>query len=129
MTKDTLLKIEASNAILKSLLPSHPNEDEESILTRITASLSLLSLFEDLKIHWDPEMSKVLLEYEGLDTLLQYILSRSQWLRSAAISVVAYITSYGELQSEIAEKGGIEKIVRNLKYSDLTIKVRNLGFV
>ena len=49
-----------------NVTPLHPKEDDESILTRITAALSLIAYFEEQEIKWRPLMSALLLEYDGI---------------------------------------------------------------
>jgi hypothetical protein len=104
LNKTNLLRIEPFKATCKCLVPKRFEEDEETSLTRITAGLSLLAHFGEMKVRWEPEWSAVLLNYQGLDKIIDYLTSKTLWMRTSATNIIAYISTSGELIDEVSER-------------------------
>jgi hypothetical protein len=111
------------NSIFKTLAPKRPNENDEGSLTRMTAALAVLSHIAELKLKWLPEYSRELIEFKGLDKLIEILISKSQWLRTSSSTILNYITSSGAMYKDIASRDGVKRLVRNLTHEDNTIRV------
>lgn len=103
LNKTNLLRIEPFKAVSKSLVPKRFEEDEETSLTRITAALSLLAHFSEMKIRWEHEWSDILLNYQGLDKIVDNLTSNTLWMRTTSTTIIAYLCGAGELLDEVSE--------------------------
>jgi len=108
---------------MKCLTPKVSGEDVESSTGRVAAAFELLNYMADQKMPWTPEMSQLMIQSNGLGTVLRHLQSKNEWQVAQASRIVYYIILNKELIKELRELSGISLLIINLDSPNRTIRV------
>jgi len=110
-------------AIMRCLGQRSSGEDIQSFTDRIAAAFELLNFMADQKLPWTPEMSQLVLENNGLMTILRHLQSKNEWQIAQASRIVYYIILHKELLKELREYSGMSLLIINLDSPNRTIRM------
>jgi len=110
-------------AIMRCVGQRLSGEDIQGFTDRIAAAFELLNFMADQKLPWTPEMSQLLLQDNGLITILKHLQSKNEWQVAQASRIVYYIILHKELLKELREYSGMSLLIINMDSPNRTIRM------